>query len=88
MYPTGKTVFADVREYALLEPFKKDGKLVLKKSTILSKNDLITNKSKQFRELVSDYQLSKDRLDDRLKNYGGYIGFLSNDSINYIESRI
>ena len=88
LYPTGKTVFTDVREYALLEPFKKDGKLVLKKSTILSKNDLITNKSKQFRELVSDYQLSKDRLDDRLKNYGGYIGFLSNDSINYIESRI
>ena len=84
LYPTGKTMFADIKEYAMLEPYMIDGNEVLKKSIILSKNDLIGNKSKDFRKLVSNYQLSKERLDDRLKSYGGYIGFLSNDSINYI----
>lgn len=83
--PTGKLVFDDIQEYAILEPQEIDGKKVLKKSIVLSEGDLINSKSNEYRYMVANFLLSKKRLEDRLKNYGGYVGYITDDSMSFID---
>ena len=82
--PTGKELFDGIKEYTMLEPKEIDGKKVLRKSIILSNSDLVNVKANDVRNVIANYLLSSDRLEDRLKNYGGYVGFVTSESAKYL----
>ena len=83
--PTGNIINETIREYTLLEPLEIDGKKVLKKSIILSENDLVGEKDPQVRKMIANYLLSKDRVADRIKRYNGYIGFVTSNTKNLFD---
>lgn len=83
--PTGKTYGDNIMEYTMLEPQEIDGKKVLRKTVITSENDFIFDKDANFRYSVANYLLSRNRLENRLKNYGGYVGFASHETRKLFE---
>ncbi len=85
--PTGKIVDDRIVEYTMLEPQEIDGKKVLRKSIILTECDLIFNKNPDFRSIVANHLLSVQRLDSRIKNYGGYVGFVKDDTKKLFERK-
>ena len=62
-------------QYDIFEMVKEDGKNVLKKNVVYTEKNLF----KDNRQSVADYFLSRDYLNKRTKEAGGYIGYYSKD---------
>ena len=72
-----------INEYIIIEPTEKNGKPCLKRSTILSENDLINVNEPHFKHVIADYLLSEDRLKRKINYYNGYVGYATNNSEVY-----
>lgn len=83
--PTGRVVMDNIFEYSLLEPLEVDGKKVLKKTIVLTENNLIDETSNGFRQLLSNYLLSKKRIEERVVNFNGYMGFATYNTRSLFE---
>lgn len=62
----------EINRYDILEFVYEDGKKVLKKNTVFSERDFFLDKRKE----VYDEYLSRERLDRKVLETGGYIGYL------------
>ena len=70
----------DVNGYSVIELVDDNGKPVLRKNTIYSEGDLLSNDSPLF----VDQFLSRERLDNIVNQTGGYVGiFNSQNAIEY-----
>lgn len=72
-----------VHEYIVIEPTTKNGKPYLKRSTILSENDLINVNDENSKLMIADYLLSPERLSRKVLHYNGYVGYISNHQVYY-----
>lgn len=66
-----------VYRYKMYEFVNIDGKMVLKKNTIYSDEELLNDRRK---ELADDF-LARDRIDRKLKESGGYLGYYSKEGV-------
>lgn len=71
-----------VNEYLYIEPYELDGKYILRKTTILSENELIVD-DPDFKFYVANYLLNKERLARKVNHYNGYVGYIANGSRVY-----
>jgi hypothetical protein len=78
LHKTSAELKGGISEYILIEPTYRDGKKVLKRSRILSENDLINVNDRKYEEMVANGLLSQERLDRKVKYYNGYVGYVSN----------
>ena len=72
-----------VSEYAVIEPAIVNGKKVLKRSTILSETSLDEELKPEYKSVVADRLLSRERLERKLSRFNGYVGFVGRDSYVY-----
>ncbi len=77
LFKTEATLKGGVSEYILIEPITRDGKKVLKRSRILSENDLINVNDSKLEHFVADGLLSQERLERKVRYYNGYVGYIS-----------
>ena len=78
LHKTDADLKGDVSEYILIEPTYRGDKKVLKRSRILSENDLINVSDFKLENMVANSLLSMDRLDKKVRYYNGYVGYISN----------
>jgi hypothetical protein len=77
LHKTDTEVKGNVNEYILIEPSYRDGKKVLKRSTILSESNLMDINDRKTEYLVANGLLSKERLERKVKHFNGYVGYVT-----------
>lgn len=75
-----------LNEYYCIEPCIRDGQLVLKRETILSESDLISDEP-DFKYFVANYLISRERLQRKVDHFNGYVGYLGRNSQVYYNSQ-
>ncbi len=80
---TNKKLGGDVKEYFLIEPVVINGKKALKRCSVISESDLVGNKDADFKRVVADGLLSRERLERKVKYYNGYVGYVLGNSVYY-----
>ncbi len=80
---TNKKFNSNVKEYLMIEPTLIGGKKVLKRTSIISENDLVNNKNADFKHIVANRLLSPERVSRKIQYFNGYVGFVSGNMICY-----
>ena len=82
---TNKKLDGGVKEFLVIEPATINGKHVLKRTSIISESDLVDCKDEKFKYVVANSLLSEERLKRKIKNFNGYVGYVSSDYAIYYD---
>lgn len=87
IFPESAKVKHGVKSYHIIDSTELNERPMLRRISISSENNLEMLVDPAAKKVVANVLLDPSRLDDRLINFGGYVGYVAPESISYFGER-